>query len=242
MKKLTQADFLARATAAHGSRYDYSQAVYTSSTAYVTILCPQHGAFQQVPNSHCGGQKAGCPKCGRVKTNDWKRVTEQVFLARAQEAHGSRYNYGAVKFVDATTPVEITCSLHGSFWQSPATHTHAKHGCPECGKYTNWVARTKGRKGRLYIVELSGNGELFYKIGVTSRRVDERLKKIPYRARVLATYASRNKPKLAELEKLLSAPLLPMKYAPKTAFCGQGECYTSLGGALSGLPPKAKLY
>ena len=60
--RLTQEQFLEKARAVHGDKYDYSQAVYESSQKKVTIICPKHGAFSQSAGSHLRG--AGCPLCG----------------------------------------------------------------------------------------------------------------------------------------------------------------------------------
>lgn len=60
--RLTQEQFLEKARAVHGDKYDYSQAVYESSQKKVTIICPKHGAFRQQAGSHLRG--AGCPLCG----------------------------------------------------------------------------------------------------------------------------------------------------------------------------------
>ncbi len=51
-KRVTTADFIERAKAIYGDRYDYSQVEYVSAHAKVTITCPDHGPFQQVPASH----------------------------------------------------------------------------------------------------------------------------------------------------------------------------------------------
>jgi hypothetical protein len=42
-------------------KYDYSQAIYVDNVTPITILCPKHGTFEQVPNTHLVG--SGCPRC-----------------------------------------------------------------------------------------------------------------------------------------------------------------------------------
>lgn len=54
------------------------------------------------------------------------------FIARATEVHGGRYDYSKVSYRYAREKVEIVCPEHGSFWQAPHKHIHAKHGCPAC--------------------------------------------------------------------------------------------------------------
>lgn len=55
-------DFATRAAAKHNNKYDYTRVEYTNCKTAVTIICPIHGAFQQIPNSHLLGH--GCSKCG----------------------------------------------------------------------------------------------------------------------------------------------------------------------------------
>lgn len=52
--------FVARARAVHGEKFDYSQVVYKTARLPVTIVCPVHGEFQQVPGHHL---KSGCRLC-----------------------------------------------------------------------------------------------------------------------------------------------------------------------------------
>lgn len=53
--------FIEDAKEIHGNRYDYSKAEYVHSHTPLTIICPEHGEFQQTPNSHLQGK--GCPRC-----------------------------------------------------------------------------------------------------------------------------------------------------------------------------------
>lgn len=57
--------FESRANKIHGSKYDYSQSVYKSSSEKLKIICPEHGEFWQTPLNHL--QKHGCPYCSGRK-------------------------------------------------------------------------------------------------------------------------------------------------------------------------------
>lgn len=61
-----------------------------------------------------------------------KRFTKEDFISKAQETHGTTYNYNKVLYINKNTPVIITCPIHGDFTQVP--HTHYSSGCFECGK------------------------------------------------------------------------------------------------------------
>lgn len=55
-----------------------------------------------------------------------------TFVAQARAVHGNRYQYDQVVYVNATTPVVIVCTTHGTFEQQPYLHLKRKAGCPRC--------------------------------------------------------------------------------------------------------------
>jgi hypothetical protein len=61
-RKLTQEEFVKRATKVHNGKYDYSKVEYVGNTTKVCIICPIHGEFWQKPSSHINA-KQGCQKC-----------------------------------------------------------------------------------------------------------------------------------------------------------------------------------
>lgn len=60
-KRLTQEEFINRANAVHGNKYDYSNTEYISNNGKVRIICPLHGEFTQKPHEHMIGH--GCKEC-----------------------------------------------------------------------------------------------------------------------------------------------------------------------------------
>ena len=61
MCRLTNEQFIAKAVAVHGDKYDYSEVEYTTTKTPVKIICPKHGVFLQKPNDHLNGR--GCQIC-----------------------------------------------------------------------------------------------------------------------------------------------------------------------------------
>ena len=60
-----------------------------------------------------------------------KRSTKELFVQKAIEIHGDKYDYSKVEYINADTKVCIICPTHGSFYQEP--HTHLKgEGCRYC--------------------------------------------------------------------------------------------------------------
>lgn len=53
--------FTEEANSLHADKYLYKNFVYINNKTKSSITCPEHGDFQQTPNSHLSGQ--GCPKC-----------------------------------------------------------------------------------------------------------------------------------------------------------------------------------
>lgn len=64
-RMLSQSEFIRRAKRLHQGFYDYSKVVYRGINRKVEIICPAHGSFWQVPNSHLQGK--GCAKCKAEK-------------------------------------------------------------------------------------------------------------------------------------------------------------------------------
>jgi hypothetical protein len=130
MKKLTQAEFLAKAVAVHGvGRYDYSQTVYRGSASKVEIVCPQHGAFIQNASNHMLGR--GCKKCAVTQRPQCLVRDVEYFIKKARDVHGEKYDYSAVEYVGVLVPVKIICPEHGAFKQTPTSHTNG-NGCSKC--------------------------------------------------------------------------------------------------------------
>lgn len=120
--------FEAKARSVHGDAYQYHLVDYKSAISHVVIVCPLHGEFKQTPNNHL--RNHGCPKCGVERTVvERKTVATTTFAALSRDG----YDYSRVRYVSPKIPVEIICSTHGSFWQTPDGHAHGR-GCPSCGQ------------------------------------------------------------------------------------------------------------
>lgn len=126
MKRLTTEEFIRKARAIHGNKYDYSKVVYINSYTPVIIICPIHGEFLCTPNNHLSN-KTGCPYC-----NGGVRIDTDEFIRRARLVHGDKYGYTKSIYVNSVTPIIITCPIHGDFEQVPAYHLSG-NGCPTCG-------------------------------------------------------------------------------------------------------------
>lgn len=128
-KKLTTEQFIEKAKAVHGDRYDYGEVVYKDSRSDVAIICKTHGIFMQKGNAHLQG--SGCKKCGAEKRMDSTRTDESLFLSRVKKVHGDEYDYSKFRYVGLNHKSIIICKEHGEFKQLPASHLSG-NGCPKC--------------------------------------------------------------------------------------------------------------
>ena len=62
--KITQGEFIERASAALGNDYDFSKSEYKNSTTRVLVVCKRHGEFYAKPVHLMRGH--GCPECGKL--------------------------------------------------------------------------------------------------------------------------------------------------------------------------------
>jgi hypothetical protein len=159
--KSTAEEFIVKAREVHGDRYNYDEVVYVNAHAKVRIICPEHGVFEQKPNSHLSG--SGCAKCtGRNKT------TEE-FVAQARAVHGDRYMYDEVAYVRGNLKVLITCPEHGVFEQAAKGHLTGK-GCPRCATRNatteEFITKVKKTHGDRY-----GYDEVVYVNSTTKVRI-----------------------------------------------------------------------
>ena len=61
-------EFINKARKIHGNKYDYSKVEYINSDTAVTIICPEHGEFKQMPYNHLHG--CSCPNCRNWKLEE----------------------------------------------------------------------------------------------------------------------------------------------------------------------------
>lgn len=125
-RKENAKEFFLNSEKIHNNKYDYSKFQYVDSYTKGIIICPIHGEFEQIPNSHVKGR--GCPLCAG---NNYKRDTEE-FIYRARKIHKNKYNYNKVEYKTCKDKVLITCNkCNQNFLQTPDHHLQGE-GCPYC--------------------------------------------------------------------------------------------------------------
>lgn len=158
--KITTDEFIKRANIAHGSKFTYSKVEYVNAHTNVVITCPVHGDFEQRPMHHNNG--FGCPKCSSKH-----QYSTEEFIDKANEVHAGRYVYSSTVYTSKEEKVVITCPIHGDFEQRAGAHLRGQ-GCSKCTK----TGFNPGLPAVLYYLKV--NGGQAYKIGITTRSVDQR--------------------------------------------------------------------
>jgi hypothetical protein len=140
-EKRRKADPLPDFFRVHGDRYDYSRVDYINSKTPITIVCREHGPFEQKPNAHLTGH--GCPACWEVRRRAHGKARTiafaETFADRAREVHDNRYEILTVPAYAHDT-VALNCKAHGPFLQKAYSHLQGI-GCPVCGRVVSQQQR-----------------------------------------------------------------------------------------------------
>ena len=128
-KRMSLDEFLEKAKAKHGDKYDYSQVDLHNKQIH--IYCKKHHEwFTQEPRNHL--RYTGCKGCIR----DQIGLTADGFLQAAKAKWGNTYGYSRVKYKNNYTPVIVLCKQHGPFYVTPKEHIRTDRGmlggCPIC--------------------------------------------------------------------------------------------------------------
>lgn len=196
----------------------------------VIIICDKHGDFNKLANSHLRGQ--GCPKCGNELTGFKLTTTNEGFINKAKIIHKYTYKYDNVHYVNDSTKVYITCSVHGDFYQKAGSHLQGK-GCPKCGKESHWkrsdyIKKANERVCTFYTIRCFNENEEFYKIGITMNKLSVRYQKgiLPYNYEVVSETLG-EAGFIWDLELSEKRKLKEFNYQPIIPFRGSvTECFT----------------
>lgn len=128
--KFTIKDFIKKSNGVHKNKYDYSLVEYKNIFTPVKIICPIHGEFVQIPNSHLNG--SGCSICGNLLKGKSQILSLDSFIKKAIIKHENKYDYSFVEYKNSKSKIKIHCPIHGEFYQTPGKHLSGQ-GCPKCG-------------------------------------------------------------------------------------------------------------
>ena len=213
--------FESRAKEVHKELYDYSSSVYAGATSPIIIRCKIHGEFTTTPSTHLSGSI--CKQCYL----DARRGTTEKFIANAHCVHEELYDYTNVVYgTNNTQPVEILCSSHGSFSQTPNDHLGGA-GCPTCGDISKLISPYNSAKQyTLYYFKI----ENIYKIGITGNSLHARYPKRDLdRMSEIRTWKGLSGADAVKREQAIVENYKKYKYTGITPFLsdtGTTECFT----------------
>lgn len=237
--------FLKEASDKHSGKYSYQYKDNFLITDRVLISCPLHGDFYQVADTHLSG--AGCKKCASESNGRKQSISIDDFISRSSETHGSRYLYPNLKVSKCTDKIIVTCRVHGDFEQQARDH-YTGNGCQKCGyiaairkkkrsygfhghsrsKYVSIANSNKNGVSNLYVIKASGNGENFYKVGISMNSVAHRFAShFPYQIDDFIEIPMKAGDAW-DCEKVIHRMLKGLSYRPKIIFNGYTECFSGL--------------
>ena len=106
----TQEQVIGKFREIHGDTYDYSRVEYSGNSIKVTIVCHEHGSFEQPPSSHKSGQ--GCPDCS---TLGFRNNQPGYYYCLSILGHGGHWWFkGGISGDPQRRAGQIQSSLRGS--------------------------------------------------------------------------------------------------------------------------------
>lgn len=107
-----------------GDNFTFEKTVYEGQSKKVIVTCKKHGDITIIPKFFLRSMY-GCAKCA----SDNRIINGNEIINRFREIHGDKYKYGDYNGIEKT--MNIYCSIHGLFQQTPHNHL-AGEGCSEC--------------------------------------------------------------------------------------------------------------
>ncbi len=149
----TAETFAERAAVVHSNKYGYEGVVYKNNTTHVTITCPEHGDFEQLPLSHLVGK--GCWKCRtlgyskqQIAWLEWRSVRDGVYIQHAlnegeHRIANSAYRADGYAAVSHTVYELASTWWHGGPLSPPHVTVHPIRKVPFSELYEATLRRDK---------------------------------------------------------------------------------------------------
>lgn len=130
---MKKADFIEKARAIHGNKYDYSLIPEEfRGIDRIPLICDIHGEFVSIARNHIHGVHSGCPICGRKRAKSKITDTFESFVEKARKIHGDKYEYFENCFTKTASKLKIYCKKCGKVFEQMGTMHLAGNGCSFC--------------------------------------------------------------------------------------------------------------
>lgn len=207
----------------HNNKYSYIEV----NKSKVTFKCDQKHITCIPIRNHFNG--VGCTECKNIEFR-------KKYLKLLTDKHNNKYSYDLSNATKTNDKIDITCKLHGVFTQAISNHYYGQ-GCPNCTlksynneKFVELCNEKNNGLGRFYIIKCFNDTEIFYKIGITSRKINERYsykKEMPYNYEILIDFVG-DASTIFNFELIFKNYIKKhkIKYQPLIKFNGaKTECY-----------------
>lgn len=120
----TTEEYIKTVKSRHKKHFDYSLVIYKDRNTPIVLICDKSHRFTLKAGYHLfhGGR---CTVCHPISRN------LELFIIKAKEIHGDRYDYSKAIYTGSKNKLIISCKQHGDFLIDPNSHLNRK-GCPEC--------------------------------------------------------------------------------------------------------------
>ncbi|MDA3856629.1 MAG: DUF723 domain-containing protein [Candidatus Woesearchaeota archaeon] len=149
--QLLKITFIEKAKNLFQDRFDYSLIEdYKNYFTPIKLKCKKHKKdFIVKPTNHINAKynTGACPECQQYSIDKRKKERgKHIFITKAKEKFGNKYDYSLVDYLNDKTPVKIVCPEHGIFEYTPHQHIHTHHGCPQCALIIRSSRKTKTKE------------------------------------------------------------------------------------------------
>ena len=129
-RRSTTEEFIKKAQALFGKRYDYSESVYITAIKPIKIKCRKHGLLKNItPNKHLR-REGGCMKCAKEKAQKKYVMPIEEFIIKSNLIHQKSYDYSKTKqFKNQHDKLTIICNECGNTFQQTANSHIQGKGC-----------------------------------------------------------------------------------------------------------------
>lgn len=152
-KPIDGKEFLEKVDKTHNGfyTYDIKEIETLDSDTVLNIMCPLHGKFKQKVTDHI---RHGCTACGRIKTIESHKKTQEQFIEEVKKIHGDKFNYSKIEYMNSSTKVLLICNKCSREFYKNTSDLLNGSGCPYCvGKNKNteiFIEEVKKIYGDLY--------------------------------------------------------------------------------------------
>lgn len=170
IKKLTKEEIITRCSKIFSNYYSYELMIVPKNVNFkISIICPNHGVFEQKLDSHLKGY--GCFRCSNSYV-----MTQEEFKYRIEKIHNNTIDLSMTLYENKMKKIYVRCLLHNKVFNiRPFTLLNGATNCPSCkiksaSKIANNCIHFLMKYYNIYIQYYDNDGE--YKIPNTNYYVD----------------------------------------------------------------------